>query len=47
MLPPGVGVGGWAVGKTHRINHVVHQLVDFGPFESRFAAVPHDFSVGS
>lgn len=32
---------------SYRINHVVHQLVNFGPLKSRLPAVPHDFSVGS
>lgn len=33
--------------QTHHVNRVIHQLVDFGPLESRLAAVPHDFGVGS
>lgn len=32
---------------THCVNHVVHQLVNFGPLEPRLPAVPHDFGVGS
>lgn len=33
--------------QTHHVNRVIHQLVDFGPLESRLPAVPHDFGVGS
>lgn len=33
--------------QTHCVNHVVHQLVNFGPLEPRLAAVPHYFGVGS
>lgn len=32
---------------AHRVNHVVHQLVDLGPLEPGFSTVLHDFGVGS
>lgn len=35
------------VTQTYCVNHVVHQLVDFGPLEPRLPTVPHDFGVGS
>lgn len=31
--------------QTHHVNRVIHQLVNFGPLESRLPAVPHDFGV--
>lgn len=35
------------VTQTYCVNHVVHQLVDFGPLEPRLPTVPHDFGVCS
>lgn len=32
---------------SYRVNHVVHQLVNFSPLEPRLPAVPHDFGVGA
>lgn len=33
--------------QTYSVNHVVHQLVNFGPLEPRLPTVPHDFGVGT
>lgn len=33
--------------QTHRVNGVVHKLINFSPLESRLPTVPHDFGVGS
>lgn len=35
------------VTQTHCVDHVVHQLVNFGPLEPGLPTVPHDFGVGS
>ena len=35
------------VTQTYCVNHVVHQLVNFGPLEPRLSTVPHDFGVSS
>lgn len=32
--------------QSHHVNRVIHELVDFGPFESRLSTIPHDFGVG-
>lgn len=34
-------------GQTHRVNSVIHKLINFSPLESRLPTVPHDFGVGS
>lgn len=31
---------------SHRVNHVVHEFVNFGPLEPRLSPVPHDFRIG-
>lgn len=33
--------------ETYCVNHVVHQLVNFGSLEPRLPAIPHDFGVGT
>lgn len=30
---------------SHRVNHVVHKFVNFGPLEPRLSPVPHDFRI--
>lgn len=34
-------------GQTHRVNGVIHKLINFSPLESRLPTIPHDFGVGS
>ncbi len=33
------------VTQTYGVNHVVHQLINFGPLEPRLPPVLHDFGV--